>query len=196
MAIISQATETLRLAQLAKDGDASAFGKLYDIFVKKIYDFVYYKTLNKEVTEDLVSIIFTKAWKKISQFKSDSFAAWLYAISRHTIVDHFRQEHYHLDIEDCWDLADNEEFLQTIDDHMQIELIKNAMKSLKGVDREIIILRFWQELSFQEIAERLDKTEGAIKMSLGRTLNQIRLQVPLFFIIIGPNILNIWKKLS
>lgn len=196
MATISQEQEILHLAQLAKSGDTPAFGQLYDMFVRKIYDFVYYKTLNKEVAEDLVSTIFTKAWKKIDQFNSESFPAWLYAIGRRVIVDHFREAHYNLDIDDCWDLADDHDFLKTIDSHLQIDTIKLAMKDLKSVDREIIMLRFWQDLSFKEIADRLGKQEGAVKMSLSRTLQSLRLKVPVAFIILGPNIINIWKKIN
>ena len=196
MAIISQEQEILRLAQLAKSGDAPAFGELYDMFVRKIYDFVYYKTLNKEVAEDLTSIVFTKAWKNINQFSSDSFPAWLYAIGRRTIADYFRQKHDNLDIDDCWDLADNNDFLKMVDNHLQIDIIKSAIKDLKSIDREIIMLRFWQDLSFKEIAERLGRQEGAVKMSLSRALKTLRLQVPLVFIILGPNIINLWKKIN
>lgn len=196
MAIISPKQTSTLLMRTAQAGDADAFGRLYDLYVHKIYDFIYYKTLNKEVAEDITSTVFMKAWKNIAQFKSDSAAAWLYSIARHAVIDYYRQDRQLIDIEDCWDLASETDFLSQIDSGLKIESIKIAMKSLKSQDREIIIMRFWLGLSFKEIAERLDKKEGAIKMALSRSLRDIRLKVPLALLILGPVIINIWKKIN
>lgn len=195
MAIISKQQE-LDLALDAKAGNSESFGRLYDIYIKKIYDFIYYKTLNKEVAEDLTSIVFIKAWDKIGQFQDGSFSAWLYMIARNAVIDYYRREKGHDDIDDCWDLADKADFLADIDNGLNIDLIKEAMKGLKDQDREILIMRFWLDLSFSEIAERLDKKEGAVKMALGRTLKYLKNKIPLAIILLWPEITNICKKIN
>lgn len=82
--------EELDLALKARLGDSEAFASLYNANIKKIYDFIFFKTLSKELSEDLVSQVFLKALKNIGRFKSDNFSAWLYTIARHTIVDYYR----------------------------------------------------------------------------------------------------------
>lgn len=196
MAISIKSQTELQLALEARRGNAESFGRLYELYIKKIYDFVYYKTLNKEVAEDITSLVFVKAWHKINQFKDRSFSAWLYTIARHAVVDHYRRERFHQDIDDCWDLADQTDFLKQIDSDLKIEVIKEAMKSLKNEEREILIMRFWLDLSFLEIAEQLGKQEGAVKMSLGRTLKNLKNKVPLLVIILWPEIINICKKIT
>lgn len=184
MAIEIKSQDNLFLLQLAKSGDAEAFAKLYDLYINKIYNFIYYKTLNKEVAEDIASIVFMKSWKNIQQCKLDSFAAWLYAIARHSVADYYRKEKNLVDIDDCWDLADEDDFLGRIDSDLKIENIRKVMLTLKSHDREIVIMRFWQDLSFKEIADRLDKQEGAVKMSFSRAINRLRLQIPSALVIL------------
>jgi RNA polymerase sigma-70 factor (ECF subfamily) len=195
MATISKQQE-LDLALDAKTGSSESFGRLYEIYIKKIYDFIYYKTLKKEVAEDITSIVFTKAWNKIEQFKEGSFSAWLYMIARNAVTDYYRREKGHDDIEDCWDLADKTDFLANIDNDLSVELIRETMKSLKEQEREILIMRFWLDLSFSEIAERLNKKEGAVKMALGRALKDLKNKVPLAMILLWPEIINICKRIN
>jgi len=194
MAIISPPQSDLDLLQQAKTGDSVAFGKLYDIYIKPIYDFIFYKTLIKETAEDITSIVFTKAWQKIGQFKGESVAAWLYAISRNAVADYYRREKNNLNIEDFWDLANTDNFLEKVDLGLAFGEIKKAMQNLSAREREIIIMRFWLDMSFKEIAISLEKQEGAVKMALYRSLQSIKNKIPLALIILGPNIINICQS--
>jgi RNA polymerase sigma-70 factor (ECF subfamily) len=191
MAIISPPQSDLDLVQRAKTGDGAAFGELYDTYIKSIYNFIFFKTLIKETAEDITSIVFTKAWQKIGQFKGESVAAWLYAISRNAVADYYRSEKNNLNIEDFWDLADTDNFLEKIDSGLAIGEIKKAMSSLSAREREIIIMRFWLDMSFKEIAASFGKQEGAVKMTLKRSLRALKNKIPLALIILGPNIINI-----
>ena len=82
------------------------FGKLYDQHVKKIYEFIYFKTHHKETAEDLTSVTFMKALSNIESFdeKKASFKTWLYRIARNTVIDHYRMKRETADLEDAWDL--------------------------------------------------------------------------------------------
>jgi RNA polymerase sigma-70 factor (ECF subfamily) len=186
-------TNDLILIRQAQAGQSEAFGEIYDLYIKKIYDFVYYKTLHKNTAEDVVSEVFLKAWKNINQFKDGSFSAWLYTIARNSIIDNYRKQQDLIDIDDCWDLADGQDFLSKIDGNLKIEKIKQAMSSLKASDRELIIMRLWLDMSFKDIAEQMGKTEGAVKMSFGRALISLKNKIPLALIILWPELIKIWK---
>lgn len=162
------------LVALAQAGDNKAFSQLYDAYIRKIYNFVYYKTLNKEVAEDIVSSVFLKAWRSLATYNENNFSAWLYTIARNTVIDYYRQKKDHKDIDDCWDLASLDDFESRIDKHLNIEQIKKSLTKLKSIERDIIIMRFWLDLPYAEIAIRLDKSEGAIKMALARALKKIK----------------------
>ncbi|MDI3496224.1 MAG: hypothetical protein PWQ35_245 [Patescibacteria group bacterium] len=196
MAIENVVQTENELIKLAQTGDRSAFAKLYDFYMRKIYDFVYYKTMQKEQTEDIVSQIFLKAWKNINSYQQNSFSAWLYTIARNTVIDFYRQDKNNRNIDDFWDLASNDDLLAKVNNSLQLQKIKKLMINLKSEERDIIIMRFWLDLSFKEIAERLSKNEGAIKMSLKRTLDKIKGEALWSLIIAFPQIENIWKKMS
>ena len=190
MAIILDPNLELELLQKAQNQDADAFGRLYDAYIKKIYAFIYYKTLDQETAEDISSLVFMKAWKNINQFKQGSFAAWLYTIARHAVTDHYRRQTKTVDIEDCWDLADDTDLINETDKAMRLADIKKALAKLKSREREIIIMRLWLDLPFQEIAQRLEQKEGAVKMAFSRALSRLKNEVPLHLLILAPLIIG------
>lgn len=187
--------EELNLAFKAKAGDNNAFAVLYSDNIEKIYNFIYYKTLNKELAEDLSSQVFLKVLKNISHFKSDNFAAWLYTIARHTVIDYYRYSQEFKNIEDCWDLAAEVNLSDDAHNNFNLEKIKQAMKFLSSSDRELLIMRLWLDLPFKEIALSLNKKESAVKVSFARAMDRLRQKVnPVLFLLISLSI--ICKKMN
>ena len=75
----------------AKAGNQAAFGEIYNLFFKKIYQFIYYRVGHKEAAEDLAEEVFLKAFGKISSVNDDSsFVGWLYQIARNIVIDYYR----------------------------------------------------------------------------------------------------------
>ena len=184
----------LKLALLAKNGDQAAFGALYNEYIRKIYDFIYFKTLNKEIAEDLTSQVFLKILKHISNFKSDNFSAWLYTIARNTVIDHYRSDKNYKNIEDCWDLADSGDLVAEADTELLMSKVRVAMKKLSVSDRELLTMRLWSDMTFKEIALNLQKNEPAVKMAFSRALQKLRGEIsPLLLLIIYS---LLWKKIS
>ena len=174
MANILDKDKEAALIAAAKMHDAEAFGSLYDAFVKKIYDFVYYKTLNREAAEDIVSLVFAKAWQKIHQFKEGSLSAWLYMIARNAVIDYYRRDRKNLDIEDCWDLRDEEDFTAKVDKDLRLGRLRSALAELNA----------------------RGKKEGAVKMACGRALKALKTKMPLAVFILLPGLINICRRTS
>ncbi|MFA6604290.1 MAG: RNA polymerase sigma factor [Patescibacteria group bacterium] len=173
------------LAARCRQGDAKAFGELYDLHFRKIYDFIYYKTHHRETAQDLASETFFKALKSISSFDPDrgSFSSWIYRIARNTVTDHYRTSRAHLNIDDAWDLASGSDTAADVDALMKVSAVREALQRLKPEQRDIVILRVWQELSYQEIAAALGKSEASCKMSFSRSVRELRASLPLNLLI-------------
>ncbi|MDD3301757.1 MAG: RNA polymerase sigma factor [Patescibacteria group bacterium] len=184
------------LASRAQTGDSQAFALIYDTFIKKIYDFVFYKTMHQQLAEDLTSQTFLKAWKNIAQFKGGNFSAWLYTIARNIVVDHYRSQKEILAVEDFWDLKADDDVLGEVEERLKIEKLQQGLARLKSSEREILMLRLWQGLPFKEIAVILGKNEGAAKMSFARAMESLKKEMPAELFILLPLILNLWKKLN
>lgn len=162
-------------------GDLERFGQLYDKYIKKIYDFIYYKTTHKETAEDLTSQTFFKAMDKIGGFDNSkgTFSAWLYQIARNTVIDFYRTKRKEANIEDIWDLAGNDDLERDIDTKEKLAKVEKYIAKLKSEQREIIIMRVWQDMSYQEIVAIKGKSEASCKMIFSRAMAILRKEMPL-----------------
>jgi len=163
----------------ATQGDKEAFAKLYDEYIKKIYNFIYYKTHHKETAEDLTSITFTKAWKNIESFNKGSIQAWLYTIARNTVIDHYRTVKQDKNIDDVWDLSSNTDIAMDADTVLKVEDVKKYLQDIAPIQRDIVIMRVWQDLSYKEIAEITGKSEANCKVIYSRAISKLKLKMPI-----------------
>jgi RNA polymerase sigma factor (sigma-70 family) len=173
------------LAQRSGMGDRKAFGQLYELFAKRIYAYFYYRSLCRETSEDLTSAVFVSALEGLSGFRPElgGFSAWIYSIARNALTDHFRRSSRVQSLGDfaggVWDLPDGTDLELEAQDRDQWERLKPCLAGLSGEQREIIILRLWDGLSYREIAGMLGKSEGACKMAYSRALSFLRGALPL-----------------
>lgn len=164
-----------------QDGDLTNFGKIYDEYIRKIYDFVYYKTHHRETAEDIVSNVFIKALNNIKtvDLRKASFKTWLYTIARNTVIDYYRTKKIDKDIDDVWDLASKGDVIKDIDIKNRIKEIESYLENIKSEHRDILIMRVWQGMSYKEIAEVMGKSEASCKMMYGRVIKKLRKEMPL-----------------
>lgn len=167
------------IIEAAAKGDTAQFALLYDAYVRSIYDFIYYKTHHKETAEDLTSETFFRALKNIGRFDtSRSFRAWLYSIAHNAVIDHYRTSRPTSDIEDVWDLATDDTMIRDADTKRALQEVQKHLSKLSPIQRDILILRLWQELSYKEIAEIVGKSEANSKMIYSRAIARLRAAVP------------------
>ena len=166
----------LDLVKKIQKGDVESFSLLYDMYIKKIYNFIYYKTYHRENAEDLTSLTFTKSLEKIQQFncKKGSFSSWIYTIARNCVIDYFRTLKLEYDIDDIWGLSDKEDVDLELDNRIELQKVRKYLSKLPLEKREIIIMKLWQGMSYREISEILNKTEASCKMAFSRTLKDLK----------------------
>lgn len=164
------------------NGKQDAFIELYDSYIKPVYNFIYFKTSHRETAEDLTSQVFIKALKALPNFQLNnkaSFAAWIFSIARNTVTDHYRVKKEFRNIDDIWDLAGDEDVERDFEFKEKSQIIEKYLKSLKVEQREIIILRVFQEMSYKEIAEIIGKNEAACKVAFSRAIKKMKDELPL-----------------
>ena len=166
----------IALIQQVKNGKTEAFGQLYDTYIKRIYDFIYYKTMHQQTAEDLTSDTFFKALRSINKFKDEtgSFQAWLYRIARNTVIDHYRAKKTTVALEDIWGLGSMDDIEVDVDNKVMIEKIQSHLATLTSEQRDIVILRVWEGLPYKEIGAIIGKSPEACKVSFSRTVNKLR----------------------
>lgn len=167
-----------------KARDQDAFMQAYDIYVDKIYRFIFYKVGNSDDAQDLSSAVFLKAWNHVQQNSLTDFKtlpALFYRIARTTVIDHYRKrsnQDESLSLDDPeheLDLPDESHNLPAqFDLAADLQIINEKLPELKEEYREIIVLRFVDELSINEIAEVLEKNKGNVRVLLFRALAALR----------------------
>ncbi len=160
---------------LAAQGDAEAFGFLYQKYVTAIFNYIYYRTGNQHDAEDITSRVFHRAFGHISSYKfmGVPFSAWLYRIAHNLVANYHRDSSRkrEVSLEDHLDL-------HTQGDHPETALVVtqdneallSAIRKLTPDRQQLLILKYVEHLSNNEIAVIMGRSEGAIKSLYHRTL--------------------------
>lgn len=178
---IGKIEEKLLLYKI-KQNDQAAFIRAYDLYVDQLYRFIYFKVGSREEAEDLCSAVFLKTWHYILKNSLKDYKtlkALLYKISRNLIIDHYRktkgQENISLDQDQGIKIVDEKQNLNyDMELKADILVLETKLPELKDEYREVIILRFINELSIKEIAEVLDKSRGNVRVLIYRSLNALK----------------------
>ena len=171
------------LVELARDGDAEAFGQLYDHYVSGVFRFIYYRVGSRQLAEDLTSETFVRGLKAIQRFtwQGKDFGAWLTTIARNLIADHFKSSRSRLEIISD-DIPEGRIPSRSTEDdvlsHISNELLFDAVNSLPPEQRDCILMRFIQGMSIAETAAALKRSEGAIKQLQLRAVRSLAKRVP------------------
>jgi RNA polymerase sigma-70 factor (ECF subfamily) len=162
-------------------GDRQAFGELYDRHIRHIYGFIFLKTRHKETAEDLTSETFLKALAHIGSVDpARPIAPWLYTIAKNVVRDHYRAKASipQANIEDIWDLAGPEDTAGEAEQTLRARHLADYLHKLGSRERDILMMRVWQELSYEEIAVIIGASPAAAKVSYSRTLKKLRNMLP------------------
>ncbi len=172
-----RAVDEGQLLDRAKDYDCAALGELYDRYAAKIYNYIYYQVGDPDLAEDLTASVFTKLLDAIRTDKAWqlSFSAWLYRIAHNLVVDHFRRAEHEkaLPLNELITAAVDDP-LSSVERTLSSDAVRKAMRNLTAEQQLVILLKFSEELSNQEVAQIMGKTEGAIKSLQYRALAALR----------------------
>jgi RNA polymerase sigma-70 factor (ECF subfamily) len=168
--------ETNVLIEKAKTGDKEAFGKLYKEFFVRIYRYCKTNLYKEAVAEDVCQEVFIRAWKALPTFTlkdGGTFQAFLFRIARNLIIDLSRKKKEY-SLETYQEIAVEEELEEKLDRKDNLEKVKLALSKLSDTDRQLIILRYFEELSHAEVAKILNIKEGNLRVKTIRLLKKLK----------------------
>jgi len=172
--------------------DKKAFEEFYDLYVDRIYQYIFYKVGDRAEAEDLTSEFFLKIWNFFQEGKIEdhkTLKPLIYTIARNMVIDHYRQKERKktesLDAERsdeeggatsaAENLADKGESQEErIDRELDSEYIKSKLFELKDEYREIIILKYFDGLSAGEIAKAMGKSKGNARVLSYRAIQALK----------------------
>ena len=169
--------EIIDVIEKAKANDQAAFNYLLDAFWNEVYGFQLKRTENENDAEDITIQTFSKAFDKIHTYNPDyEFKTWLIAISKNIHIDLVRKRKSRFS--NARNMNDDDEFYDVIDEspspedklitEQNLTKLLRDIKKLKPHYQEVINLRYFQELSYNEISEQLNEPINNIKVKLLR----------------------------
>ncbi|WP_158961298.1 RNA polymerase sigma factor [Myroides fluvii] len=167
---------TSQTIEAAKKGDQTAFTSLLNQYWSEVYHFMLKQTGNETDAEDITIETFSKAFSSIESYDSKyAFNTWLITIAKNTHIDLIRKRKnvHFVDITDEEQQYNNIiDDSETIEDELireqNLEIFKNYIRLLKPHYQEVIELRFFQELSYNEIASILNEPLNNVKIKIMR----------------------------
>ena len=177
----SKDTSTKKIKSLvrkAQKGDAESFGIIYEIFAERIYRYIYLKTSSREEAEDLTQQVFVRAWEALPQFefKKNPFSSWLYSIARNLITDFYRKKKpdFSLDSENALEMPDNLDLTERLIIQDEVRQVFEAINQLPLEQKDLLLLRFVDDLSYDEIASIMNKSPLTLRVIQHRALKRLK----------------------
>lgn len=171
--------DDLELKQLVlsiKSGNRSAFTSLFEHFHQSIFNFIVYKTGDRDLSEDILQETFLKVWRKREELdETRSIKSFLFTMANNSAINHFRhqkvvyshQANYQLETDDrsLEDIVKSKEFY---------DQVFGAIEDLPEKTRITFMMSRFEDLSYKEIAERTEVSIKTVESHIGKALRLIR----------------------
>jgi RNA polymerase sigma factor (sigma-70 family) len=175
-----------QIIQEIKDGNVELYSELMNRYQRRILSFIYHMLKSaklESIAEDLTSETFYKAYKSLHSFREidATFSTWLYTIARNTVLSELRKRKAatvsieEVNIEPMVSTEATPEQQLLLNERM--ELVRRAIDQLPEKQRAAIILREYEQLDYQEIANILDQSVSSVKSLLFRARASIKGQL-------------------
>jgi RNA polymerase sigma-70 factor (ECF subfamily) len=163
--------------------DRTAFGKLYDLYYAHVARYCVRRLFDRTIAEDVVSDVFLQVASHIREFPGRTgtdFRCWLFRIATNAVHAHLRQSRRRQELWEAaargrhWDRGSGSHSSQAEHEQLDWPVVYQALLELDERDQTIVKLRFFADLSHEEIAHVVDGTPGAVRTALSRTLHRLR----------------------
>ncbi len=178
--VVPQDLDERTLVQRAVARDREAFGLLYDRHVVRVYRHIYYLVGNAAEAEDLTAQAFLQAWEAVHRYQQRGapFVSWLLRIAHNLGVSYLRSKREGAQLpETLVDHSKQRNPEEVAQQRWEGEQVREAIMRLRHEQRQVIILRFVEDLDYREVAEIVGKSVAAVRVIQHRALNALRKQI-------------------
>jgi RNA polymerase sigma-70 factor (ECF subfamily) len=164
-------------------GEREAFGHLYDRYVDQVYQFAYRRVKDHATAEEITARVFHRALEQLAQFewRGVPFGGWLVRIAANLIHDHKGRTRRHVTLDHVPErhlgVSGDTSVEERYAVHQASDVVWQAVASLPLMQQEVLVRRFVREMSIQEIAMAMGRTEGAVKQLQFRAIKRLRQQL-------------------
>lgn len=165
------------LVSRAQQGDVGSFERLVHVHAGAIFSFLYRFLPNPQDVQDLTQIVFLKAFQNLSQFDGSKgkFRSWLFRMAATSSLDELKKRESESVRENvAAEIQKESQRHKTAEDRMVIESVKQAISALTSIERQVILLFYYHDLSYQEIADTLDIPLGTVKSRMHNAIARMR----------------------
>jgi len=176
----------IELVKKYKSGDVKAFGEIFEKYSDSLYKFIYLKVSSVDFAEDILSETFLKALSNLEKFNpknEGSLKSWIYTIAYNLVKDFYIKHKEKVSIDEIFEIWIEENFGAQIDDKNKLEEVKEFLLNIKQEQREILVMRIWNDLSYKEISEITWKSVDNCKKIVSRVLKNINANLAIFLIL-------------
>lgn len=152
---------------------------MYDTYYSRVFNFVYFRVVNRAAAEDIVSETFLKAFENRDSYNPDkgALSTWLFTIAGNCAVSYCRRQKRSIPLNTESDEIAEPSYTGPEDELIRredAEMLARHIKRLEERERTAVYLRYREDMSHNEIAELLDTTPAAVRMLLMRTLRKLK----------------------
>lgn len=165
---------------LSENIDEQAFLKAYEIFVPKLFRHIYFRINMKEDAEDLTSQVFLKTWVYLRDSRNEikDLKNFLYRTAHNLIIDYYRKKpRAPLPINEKFEKTFfyEKDIVQEINSQEELQMVRDAIYRLKKDFRDVVVLRYVDDFSIEEIASITQKSKNVIYITLSRAIKELKL---------------------
>ncbi len=173
------------LIQHCLQGDQAAWDRIVQLHWRKVFNVAYKFVGRHDEAEDLTQDIFLKVFKSLATFdRRANFQTWLISVSRNLCIDHYRSVRKEresvdraVDTDTLAPVSPDAGPIAALEHRDRVALLRDALATLQPALREAVVMRDLQELSYQDIATRLDLPEGTVKSRINRGRTELGRQI-------------------
>jgi len=167
------------------NGDQAAWETIVRLYWRKVFNVAYKFVGRHDMAEDLTQDVFLKLYKSLDTFdRRANFQTWLISVSRNLCIDHYRSVRKEretidrdVDANELSPLSHDPGPVAALEQQDRVALLKQAMAALPETLRTAVLMRDIQELSYQEIADKLRLPEGTVKSRINRGRTELARQI-------------------
>jgi RNA polymerase sigma-70 factor (ECF subfamily) len=173
-----QDTTDAELLYRAQDGNAEAFGELYERHAQSVFRFLYSHLSNRLDAEDLTGEVFLRAWRSLPKFREQGvpFISYLLRVARNALIDFYRRTRnvQEDDIEETVIPDRQVGPAEMVTAKLENQKLRKTLEQLHDEYRTVLTLRFISELSVEETSAVMGKSDGAVRVLQHRALAALR----------------------